>query len=1206
MKGYLINFYKYLPGYNYSEANYEDINKSVVWSSFDRITVEEIGEFKEYRTLREHAMHWNGERQFTMLYELNPNESNLNYIKQNNTSSCKFPFFIKNSEESKRFYGITFIHFSPEIIKNIYTPSGRSRVYHAVNSLVTQYKEKNDDIQYEIFGVLGGQDIVIIWLANQFTDISQAARYLRAATTMSNKNAIASIYTMVGLSDANNESIDYSDVTGKIRVKLTKKDSFTLHAFKKILEDKKYSADIRFIFGKYDIEIELKNNNIIKELYKKDGLLNPKSSVFKQFFLQSKTEIIIEDSKIYNAPLFEIDSVLSKKENINNTITIDLEKLIEEIVNSESIKKADYLKETIWILYEDYLRCSNSSFSYPWTRDLDFQFTKSLDFLNRALKDEKLTAEDKYDNIRRVVDNLHMLMVHISQANKIFVDMPNTHLKHTGAYSKILHCYYGVVKQYLSLAYSIPRYDKQSYIIPFLSFDTTPIIESDFCDNLSEKYEEDTYKIIRIKMPYAALVEIEKYKNLLAHEVYHYIAPADRAKRNMLTFRISLALLLGELSWIYVGERIFPSFLKENELKNSEEDLILLQISKAVQKKILEMKEEKLEEILYTWIPQIQINNEWKAFNQELNIAIMEQMGDKDGILHILKNQLNTLEVDAFTNGDQNKLAEIIKLLRETGAEQLKEWKLFNKPNHIIALSFDIKYSLREAMADYFMIQTVNMSICEYAKNIYNAHLQMEDGSSMHLTQFHRVALVLNQLLPANTYADNLTIEDLANNAFRNIARSEHVDVQDKGLIDSLYVICNAYAEFIHAYADFRPFFWACFESLKFDEIKKNSSIFEEELTKTRKLIEFDFKNEFKSSIEMIERFQDQPLLEELKIKEYINNKEKYRTPTLNNDKITVQLSKKKTLTASSFFDIFTLIQNAKNEIIDNPDELIWYRGQVSKEYHLIPSVYRMKDKKTKFYKDVRLRHIMTSLMDNFRAKAYNAPELYIKNDSSEISGLINMQHYGTPTNILDWSPSLETAIYFALEPEIDPKKKICDEDAAIYLLNPIRLNNARNIMMRGNNPTEYPIPALIEKSEIYKDYIPAREYYHNSISEKNAQYPLAIYTPYTNVRITGQKGTFVAFGLDNIGKIDETGTAIDFKELSLLNFQKDYEKFCQSFSEEYRPFITAIYIDKNKKQEISKQMQAIGISKINIYPELSNISEDIQKEVDSYYNLKK
>lgn len=120
------------------------------------------------------------------------------------------------------------------------------------------------------------------------------------------------------------------------------------------------------------------------------------------------------------------------------------------------------------------------------------------------------------------------MVLHVAQANRLFFEIPNTQLKHTGSYSKILRAYQGIIKQILKLAYSIPKVSSQSQLVPFITFDVTPIAKSEACPNINNCKN----KILAIKLPYEALIDIPKYTYLLAHEIYHYVAPKNR-KREM-------------------------------------------------------------------------------------------------------------------------------------------------------------------------------------------------------------------------------------------------------------------------------------------------------------------------------------------------------------------------------------------------------------------------------------------------------------------------------------------------------------------------------------------------------------------------------------------------------------------------------------------------------------------------------------------------
>ena len=386
-------------------------------------------------------------------------------------------------------------------------------------------------------------------------------------------------------------------------------------------------------------------------------------------------------------------------------------------------------------------------------------------------------------------------------------------------------------------------------------------------------------------------------------------------------------------------------------------------------------------------------------------------------------------------------------------------------------------------------------------------------------------------------------------------------------------------------------------------------------------LLDIKYENEFDSNIKYIEEFQSQEELRSLAngIRSELPSKRPAYTPNLGTNYGT---SVKERVDAenvpysvTNITELINAIRNAVAEIKGEDENVpIWFRGHESIHYLLIPSLYRMKNKKDLFY-SAPMRSTLQSLIDLFKARAYNAPELIGDGNSFNTNCLITMQHYSIPTNILDWTTSAFVAMYFALEKEINNDKDKVDADAVIYLLNPIRLNVAREKLCHNHEEhTEkeelrFPITALVNDDKKFVDYIPI-----NSESERtnkeHIEYPIAVYAPFVNQRIKAQLGTFTVFGLDNKAKevTDGKGLAKDYSGFSLFEVQKKYKALCEKYKGtiEYKAFLTEVRIAADAKQEIADNLRALGIGKINVYPELENISEDITKEIKVYFDLNK
>jgi FRG domain len=105
------------------------------------------------------------------------------------------------------------------------------------------------------------------------------------------------------------------------------------------------------------------------------------------------------------------------------------------------------------------------------------------------------------------------------------------------------------------------------------------------------------------------------------------------------------------------------------------------------------------------------------------------------------------------------------------------------------------------------------------------------------------------------------------------------------------------------------------------------------------------------------------------------------------------------------------------------PDE-IWYRGQANKVWRLVPGLHRwqngLKRERQAYQEWVR------------RAELIEKPE------DNEWAHLFNMQHFGVPTRLLDWTESFAVAIGFSLIFSNYGASSI----PRVWLLNPKALNN--------------------------------------------------------------------------------------------------------------------------------------------------------------------
>lgn len=236
----------------------------------------------------------------------------------------------------------------------------------------------------------------------------------------------------------------------------------------------------------------------------------------------------------------------------------------------------------------------------------------------------------------------------------------------------------------------------------------------------------------------------------------------------------------------------------------------------------------------------------------------------------------------------------------------------------------------------------------------------------------------------------------------------------------------------------------------------------------------------------------------------------------------------------------------------------LFFRGHSNEKYELLPSVFR----KPYNEKDIYLDFMQYAPENNIH---YD----FIR-ESDKI--LADMQHYGIPTRLLDWTVNPLIALFFACSKDSKDKK-----NGRVYVFNPWKYNskisNYRNLK---NHETNIYARSLMvynwSDSEINKHV--KEKYlidYDNSIEK-----PFAYVSQFTNKRKVNQRGCFLIYGKD----------------------KTPFEKITEA-----QPWLNYFTVEKKYKEKILNELNMFYINDYSVYSDYNGMEKMI-KNCGSLFNL--
>jgi hypothetical protein len=252
-----------------------------------------------------------------------------------------------------------------------------------------------------------------------------------------------------------------------------------------------------------------------------------------------------------------------------------------------------------------------------------------------------------------------------------------------------------------------------------------------------------------------------------------------------------------------------------------------------------------------------------------------------------------------------------------------------------------------------------------------------------------------------------------------------------------------------------------------------------------------------------------------------------------------------------------------------------WYRGHSNYYYHLEPSAYRSpKFVATKpgsrAMEERSVRHAQTDLLHIDETTRLGL----------DLDWLCYIQHYGTPTRLLDWTLEISTALYFAFENLLNRTNQQGGLPC-VWVFRPYIFIRELKECLKKSRICPFNISKKYQTKILdLLDRLPVKTHeLSKSTLKMMDDFYLPILAPYVNDRIKMQSGCFIRFPILNHKPVSQ------YKEFRLDKFVENRSHFSDSLTQ-------LIFIYPN---EVVKALPMLNIEKKRFYPEVSSICESIK-----------